>query len=88
MTDEIHIRQCREDESQAVLDLWQQADAVVSPTDTSEQVRVAINHVAASFLVAEFEGRITGTVIGTFDGCIRSLRNPRTWVQDSQNDGN
>lgn len=68
MTDEIHIRQCREDESQAVLDLWQQADAVVSPTDTLEQVRVAVNHTAVSFLVAESGGRITGTVIGTFDG--------------------
>ncbi len=41
---------------------------MVSPTDTLEQVRVAVNHTAVSFLVAESECRITGTVIGTFDG--------------------
>ena len=68
MADEIHIRECREDESQAVLELWQQADAVVSPTDTLEQVRVAIKHVASSFLAAESGGRMIGTIIGTFDG--------------------
>ena len=68
MADEIHIRECREDESQAVLELWQQADAVVSPTDTLEQVRVAIKHVASSFLVAESGARMIGTIIGTFDG--------------------
>jgi len=56
MTDEIHIRQCREDESQAVLDLWQQAEAVVSPTYTLEQVRAAINHPSSSFLVADMVG--------------------------------
>ena len=68
MADEIHIRECREDEGQAVLHLWQQAEAVTSPTDTLDQVLVAIKHNAASFLVAESGGRIIGTVIGTFDG--------------------
>ena len=68
MADEVHIRECREDESQAILDLWQRAEAVASPTDTLERVHVAINHAAASFLVAESEGRIIGTVIATFDG--------------------
>ncbi len=69
MTDEIHIRECREDESQAVLDLWRQAgDVVASPTDSLAQVRVAINHSAALFLVAESKGQMVGTIIGTFDG--------------------
>ena len=69
MTDEIHIRECREDESQAVLDLWRQAgDVVASPTDSLEQVRVAINHSAALFLVADSKGQMVGTIIGTFDG--------------------
>jgi len=53
MADEIHLRECREDEGQAVLDLWRQAgDVVASPTDSLEQVKVAINHSAALFLVA------------------------------------
>lgn len=69
MPEEINIRECREDEARAVLDLWRQAgDVVVSPTDSLEEVRVAINHVAASFLVAESGGRMIGTIIGTFDG--------------------
>ena len=69
MADEIHLRECREDEGQAVLDLWQQAgDVVASPTDSLEQVKVAINHSAALFLVAESKGNIVDTIIGTFDG--------------------
>ena len=69
MADEILLRECREDEGQAVLDLWRQAgDVVASPTDSLEQVRVAINHSAALFLVAESKGNIVDTIIGTFDG--------------------
>ncbi len=69
MADEIHLRECREDEGQAVLDLWRQAgDVVASPTNSLEQVRVAINHSAALFLVAESKGQMVGTLIGTFDG--------------------
>ena len=69
MADEIHLRECREDEGQAVLDLWRQAgDVVASPTDSLEQVKVAINHSAALFLVAESKGNIVDTIIGTFDG--------------------
>ena len=69
MADEIHLRECREDEGQAVLDLWRQAgDVFASPTDSLEQVKVAINHSAALFLVAESKGNIVDTIIGTFDG--------------------
>ncbi len=69
MADEIHIRECRGDEGQAVLDLWRQAgDVVASPTDSLEEVKVAINHSAALFLVAESKGQMVGTIIGTFDG--------------------
>ena len=69
MADEIHLRECREDEGQAVLDLWRQAgDNVASPTDSLEQVKVSINHSAALFLVAESKGNIVDTIIGTFDG--------------------
>ena len=41
---------------------------VASPTDSLEQVKVAINHSAALFLVAESKGNIVDTIIGTFDG--------------------
>ena len=69
MADEIHVRECREDEGQAVLDLWSQAgDVLASPTDTLGEVLAAIKHSAASFLVADSGGRIVGTIIGTWDG--------------------
>ena len=68
MVNELIVRECQEDEAEAVLELWQLAETVTSPTDTLDQVRVAIKHNAASFLVAESGGRIIGTVIGTFDG--------------------
>ena len=69
MSDEISIRECREDEGQALLELWGQAgDVVASPTDTLDEVLAAISHSAAQFLVAESEGHIVGTIIGTWDG--------------------
>ena len=69
MADEIIIRECGEDEGQVVLSLWQQGgDVVLSPTDSLEEVQAAIHHSAALFLVPESEGRIMGSIIGTWDG--------------------
>ena len=68
MADEIIIREFGEDEGQVVLSLWQQAGDVVLSTDSLEEVPAAIHHSAALSLVAESEGRIMGTIIGTWDG--------------------
>ena len=68
MADEIIIREFGEDEGQVVLSLWQQAGDVVLSTDSLEEVPAAIHHSVALFLVAESEGRIMGTIIGTWDG--------------------
>ena len=69
MADEISIREAREDEGQAILDLWQQAgDVVVSPTDSLDEVLAAIKHSSAQFLVAESKGRVMGPLIGTWAG--------------------
>ena len=69
IADEIHLRECREDEGQTVLDLSRQAgDVVASPTNSLEEVKAAINHSAALFLVAESKGQMVGIIIGTFDG--------------------
>ena len=43
-------------------------DVVASPTGTLDEVLAVIKHSAAPFLVAESEGNIVGTIIGTFDG--------------------
>ena len=68
MADEIIIWECGKDEGQVVVSLWQQAGDVVLSTDSLEEVPAAIHHSAALFLVAESEGRIMGTIIGTWDG--------------------
>ena len=68
MADEIIIREFGEDKGQVVLSLWQQAGDVVLSTDSLEEVPAAIHHSVALFLVAESEGRIMGTIIGTWDG--------------------
>ena len=62
------IRECREEEAEALLSLWQQAEATVSVTDTIEDVRRALGHSSAMVLVAEGRGGLVGSVIGSFDG--------------------
>ena len=68
MAGHVAVRECRDDELEAVLALWRQADATVSVTDTLEDVRRAANGSTSVLLVAEQEGRIVGSVIGGFDG--------------------
>lgn len=62
------IRECRADEAAAVLDLWRQAGATPSITDTVEALQDAIGHPAAVVLVAEAGRELVGSIIGTFDG--------------------
>ena len=65
---EISVRACRLDEVHAVLELWKQADAIPSITDTADDLRRAISDSPAEVLVAEVEARIVGSIIGAFDG--------------------
>jgi ribosomal protein S18 acetylase RimI-like enzyme len=62
------IRECRSEEVVAVLELWQQADATPSVTDNADDLRRAVANAPANVLVAEVEGQIVGSIIGTFDG--------------------
>jgi purine-nucleoside phosphorylase/ribosomal protein S18 acetylase RimI-like enzyme len=62
------IRGCRPDEAEAVLALWLEAEAARSATDTVEDLRRAILHSPAIVLAAERDGRLIGSVIGSFDG--------------------
>ena len=68
MQNELTIRKCRVDEAEAVLEVWRQAEATVSATDTIGDIQRAISWSTASVLVAESRGRLVGTVISTFDG--------------------
>src|SRR5438045_4063698 len=64
----VSIRQCRVEEAQAVLALWRQADATPGVTDNADDLRRAITQSPAEVLVAEVDGRLIGSIIGTFDG--------------------
>ena len=62
------MRECGNDELEAVLALWRQPDATVSLPTPSTMFRRAANCSTSVLLVAEQEGRVVGTVIGGFDG--------------------
>lgn len=62
------IRHCRAEEAEALLELWRQAGATPSVTDTVTDIVQAIVGGHACVLVAELEGRIVGSAIGGFDG--------------------
>jgi ribosomal protein S18 acetylase RimI-like enzyme len=62
------IRECLLEEVEAVLDLWRRAEATPSATDNAENLRRAITESNARMLVAEAEGQLVGTILGTFDG--------------------
>jgi ribosomal protein S18 acetylase RimI-like enzyme len=51
-----------------VLELWRQAEATPGVTDNTDDLRRAAIESKAHVLVAESEGRVIGSIIGTFDG--------------------
>jgi ribosomal protein S18 acetylase RimI-like enzyme len=62
------IRDCRLEEIEAILELWWQAEATPSVTDTADDLRQAVRNGPAIVLVAEAESRLVGSIIGAFDG--------------------
>jgi ribosomal-protein-alanine N-acetyltransferase len=62
------IRPCRPEEVAAVLELWRQAEATPGVTDNAEELRRIMAGSCADVLVAEADGRLVGSIIGTFDG--------------------
>jgi ribosomal protein S18 acetylase RimI-like enzyme len=64
----LSIGACRLEEIERVLELWRQADATPSLTDTADDLRRTIADSPAHVLVAEVEGQLVGSIIGTFDG--------------------
>jgi ribosomal protein S18 acetylase RimI-like enzyme len=67
-TGSLSIRACRLEDIGAVLELWRQADATPSLTDTVDDLRRAIAESPAHILVADLGGGVIGSIIGTFDG--------------------
>lgn len=61
------IRECRPEEAEALLALWQVAGTSPSVTDTIADIQGTIES-SASVLVAEMDQRIVGSLIAAFDG--------------------
>jgi ribosomal protein S18 acetylase RimI-like enzyme len=62
------VRRAGKDDLSAVLDLWREADATPSVTDSLDGLNALMREPAATLLVALSEGRIVGSVIGGWDG--------------------
>ena len=62
------IRVARNEDLSAVLDLWREAEATPSLTDSLDGLQALIREPAATLLVAIDDGRIVGSVIGGWDG--------------------
>jgi N-acetylglutamate synthase len=69
-TAEVSIREFQLSDYAAVLDLWTAAGLSFRPRgrDSYERVAAELNRGRVVFLVAESEGRLVGTVLGTHDG--------------------
>ena len=62
------IRECLQEEVPSILDLWREAGATVSATDSASALLQAVAESPAFVIVAEVDGDLIGSVIGTFDG--------------------
>ncbi len=62
------IRECRHEDCPPVLDLWRQAEAIPSRTDTLDDLHRLVDERSGLFLVAEQGERLVGTIIAGWDG--------------------
>jgi len=62
------VREARREDCPAVLELWRQAEAVPSTTDSSEELDRLVGEDRGLFLVAEDSSRLVGSIIGGWDG--------------------
>jgi len=69
-TSEVTVREFRLEDYEAVLELWTAAGLSFRPKGRDRRDRLAaeLTRGRAVFLVAESEGRVIGTVLGTHDG--------------------
>ena len=70
MNKDIQIRRFRLDDYQAVMKLWKTCELPYKPKgrERRDKIEKEIQKETAIFLVAELEGKIIGTVLGTHDG--------------------
>jgi ribosomal protein S18 acetylase RimI-like enzyme len=64
----ILIRRASTSDIEGILALWRDASATPSVTDTADGLRRALSEPSLCMLVAEVDGALAGSIIGTFDG--------------------
>jgi ribosomal protein S18 acetylase RimI-like enzyme len=62
------IREASTTDISSILDLWKAAEATESVTDDPAALTRVIERQDSAVLVAEIDGELIGSVIGTFDG--------------------
>lgn len=67
-TERIRIRDCRVEDIEQVLSIWETSGAGRTPTDNAQDVRRAIAAPQLEFLVAEVGSQVVGTIMGGYDG--------------------
>ncbi len=65
---EVRIRQAVVEDIGVVLELWAEAKAEPTRTDNVESLTRLLDHDPGALLVAEVEGRVVGSIMGTWDG--------------------
>ena len=68
MQSAVAIRRGRPEDIERVLELWTQAGATPTLTDTQEGLAELLASPQSILLLAEADGRVVGTVIGGWDG--------------------
>ena len=68
MTAGVAIRPCRPDECANVLELWKDAEATPSVTDSVKELIRLVQENGDLFLIAQYHNRLVGTVIAGWDG--------------------
>ncbi len=64
----MQVRQATVDDYLALLELWQAAGLHTGPHDTPERIARKLERDPELFLVAELDGRLAGTIMGSWDG--------------------
>ena len=68
MTLSVTIRPCHSDECAIILDLWRDAGSIPSVSDSIDVLKRMIQENGDLLLVAEYDKRLVGTVMGGWDG--------------------
>ena len=64
----ITVRPCRPEECSTILELWQDAGSTQSVSDSIDALELTLQSDGELLLIAEYEGKVVGTVMGGWDG--------------------